>query len=57
MSMTDKQTKFIEEIIDLSKKYGLCLSHEDTQGSFLIEEYDESLIEWIRSADYDIDYR
>jgi hypothetical protein len=42
--------KFLQEIVSVCKKYGLSISHEDTHGSFIIEAYDESNIEWLMSA-------
>lgn len=42
--------KFIEEIIELCKKYNLSLGHEDTHGSFLVAPYDEEAIKWISAA-------
>jgi hypothetical protein len=41
---------FIEEIIDVCKKHGLSIGHEDTQGAFEIKEYNTDDIEWFRSA-------
>ena len=52
MAMTDKEKAFIEEIVSISRKHGLCLVHEDGQGSFIIEEYSESNITWLRAANY-----
>ncbi|NLW48795.1 MAG: hypothetical protein GXY86_15890 [Firmicutes bacterium] len=44
---------FIEEIIEVCKKYGFSIGHEDTQGAFKIKEYNTDDIEWFGSA---IDY-
>ena len=42
--------KFLEEIADLSKHYGLSLAHEDHEGAFIVREYDDRNIEWLKSA-------
>jgi len=41
---------FIEEIIEISKKHGLSISHEDTYGAFTVEKYSEDNAEWLRGA-------
>ena len=48
--MTPEEHAFIEEIVQLSKKYNLSLSHEDGQGGFMVGPYYEDNIEWIRAA-------
>jgi len=41
---------FLDDIIELCKKYNLSISHEDGHGCFLIEKYDEYNIEWLMYA-------
>ena len=41
---------FINDIVKVYQKYGLSLAHEDSQGSFLVEKYDDSNIEWLKNA-------
>ena len=42
---------FLDEIIEVCKKHGLSISHEDEQGAFLIEDYDEEMYSnWLRQA-------
>ncbi len=48
----EKAKAFIKEIIDVSKRYNLSIGHEDSQGAFLIQEYNEINIEWLRAAYY-----
>jgi len=49
-----RKEKFIDELIKLCKKHGLSLAHEDSQGSFIIEEYSDENIQWVKEAlDYD----
>ena len=42
--------EFIEEIIKVMKKYNLSISHEDSQGAFIIEKYDKNNIKWLKDA-------
>lgn len=41
---------FYKELIALYKKYNLSISHEDSQGSFIIENYNENNVDWIMDA-------
>ena len=41
---------FIAEIIEVSKKHGLSISHEDAHGAFEIENYDEENSKWLLYA-------
>lgn len=42
---------FYKELIALYKKYDLSISHEDSHGSFIIENYNEHNVDWIMDAD------
>ena len=46
----EKRKEFLEELATVCKKYGLSLAHEDSQGAFLVELYDESNIQWLLAA-------
>ena len=51
--MREKSSKvkdFINEVIELCKKYKFSISHEDIHGAFLICNYDEKNIDWFRHA-------
>ena len=41
---------FIEDVIEVYKKHGLSISHEDGHGAFLIEPISVHNIEWLRDA-------
>jgi hypothetical protein len=41
---------FLLEIQLLCMKHGLSLSHEDTQGAFIVTEYSEENVEWLMAA-------
>ena len=45
-----KAEKFINDIIEVSKKHGLSLAHEDRHGAFEVEPYDEENIEWLKEC-------
>lgn len=45
--------KFLEEIKEVCIKHGLSISHEDGQGGFIIQKYDEFNIDWLFSASDD----
>ena len=42
--------EFINEVINLMKKYNLSISHEDTHGAFIIEKYNDYNIKWFKDA-------
>ncbi len=48
--MPTKVKRFLDDYENLCYRYGLSLAHEDGMGSFVIEEYDEGNIEWVKSA-------
>ena len=41
---------FLEDIKTICKKYNLSISHEDYNGAFLIEKYNEENIDWLFKA-------
>lgn len=41
---------FFSEIEEVCKRYGLSISHEDDQGGFIIELFDEFNINWLKDA-------
>lgn len=45
----DKE-KFINDIVKVYEKHGLSLAHEDSQGAFIIQEYKEDNIGWLRQT-------
>jgi hypothetical protein len=46
----EKVDAFIRDIVEVCKKHGLAISHEDNQGSFEIIDFDESYINWLMDA-------
>lgn len=45
-----KVDNFLEDIIKICKKHNLSISHEDNGGSFIIEDYDIELSQWLLAA-------
>ena len=45
-----KANKFVDEIIEIEKKYHMTISHEDTHGAFLITPYNTNDVKWIKNA-------
>lgn len=48
--MNSEIDRFLKEIECVCKKYNLSISHEDSHGAFIIEDYSEEVMEWLRSA-------
>lgn len=42
--------QFIEDLLKVYKKHGLSLSHEDTHGSFIVEQLNDTNIQWLKEA-------
>ena len=42
--------EFLNDIIEVCKKHGLSLSHEDVGGGFLIDDYNETDTKWVKAA-------
>jgi hypothetical protein len=45
-----KMIDFFNDIEEVYKKHNLSISHEDGHGAFIIEEYDEFNIQWLKRA-------
>ena len=45
-----KVQKFLEDIWKVCEKHGMSISHEDTQGGFIIENISESNKTWLFGA-------
>jgi hypothetical protein len=41
---------FLSDVVELCRKHNLSISHEDGEGAFLIEPFDERLVEWFMAA-------
>jgi hypothetical protein len=44
---------FLAEVIEVCRKHGLSISHEDTGGAFAVREFNERDNEWLFSANDD----
>ena len=50
MSNKERIKNFMRDYEELCIKHRMSLSHEDCQGAFIIDEYDEDNVEWVKSA-------
>ena len=50
ISTPDKMKSFFNDVEKLCRRYDLSIAHEDGNGGFLIEEYSQQNIEWLRDA-------
>lgn len=46
---------FLREIESVCIKYKLSISHEDEHGSFIIEDFNNSNIEWLSRAKVEVE--
>ena len=45
-----KAQAFLEDLIAVYRKHGMSLGHEDSQGGFLVEVFDDENVEWLLDA-------
>lgn len=45
-----KVDAFLVEINEVCKRHGLSISHEDSHGSFMIDNYSGELADWLMAA-------
>ena len=50
IEMPNEIILFLLEIEKVCKKHGFSISHEDVEGGFIIQEYKDSNMEWLKSA-------
>ena len=50
VKQSDKIAEFLKNIENLCKKYDISISHEDNHGAFILEEYDETNIKWLKNS-------
>jgi hypothetical protein len=41
---------FLDEYIAICRRHMLCLSHEDSGGSFIVTKIDGDLLDWVYGA-------
>lgn len=46
----EKVDAFLLEVIEVCKKHGLTISHEDNHGAFEVAPFDPANIEWLMNA-------
>jgi len=47
---SSKVRTFINALITVCRNAGFSISHEDQQGAFIIEKFEEDNVEWLRNA-------
>lgn len=47
--------KFLNEIDNICKKYNISISHEDSQGGFILEKYNDYNIKWLKDCMLDLE--
>ena len=50
MNNKERIESFMKEYEELCIKHGLSLSHEDCEGGFIIDEYNQENVEWVKAA-------
>ena len=45
-----KVDSFLKDIVEVCARHGMSISHEDTHGGFIIEEFDKKLVDWLMEA-------
>ena len=50
MNNKERVENFMKEYEELCIKHGLSLSHEDCEGGFIIDEYNQENVEWVKAA-------
>jgi len=50
MGENGKIDAFLNDVVDICKKHGFSLAHEDTHGAFEVHLYDEQNIAWLMAA-------
>lgn len=53
--LTCSMQEFLSKVIMLEKEYGYSISHEDGQGAFQIEKYDNYYANWLARASNETD--
>lgn len=42
--------RFLEEVVEVCRKHGMSIGHEDGHGAFQVEPLEESSLSWLMSA-------
>ena len=46
----EKVDNFLKEVVDVCRKHGFSISHEDSNGAFKVENYDDDHSIWLMDA-------
>lgn len=50
VEMPDEMARFFDDIVEVYRKHGLAISHEDYHGAFIIEAFNENDVKWLKEA-------
>ena len=50
VTMPEEIKDFLNGLEDLCRAHNISISHEDIQGGFILEKYEQSNMEWIKNA-------
>ncbi|MDP1722768.1 MAG: hypothetical protein Q8L37_06185 [Candidatus Gottesmanbacteria bacterium] len=51
----EKIDAFLTEVIEVCKKHGLSIGHEDSHGGFLVHKFSKDNADWLMNADDETD--
>ena len=46
---------FIDDVLKVYEKHSLSIAHEDEHGSFIVEKFSQTNVEWLQVARNDVD--
>lgn len=46
----EKIDAFLAEVIEISRKHGLSIGHEDSHGGFLVHKFSQDNADWLMAA-------
>ena len=47
---TEEVKNYLRELIEVSRRHNMSLSHEDSQGAFIVEKFSEDNAHWLLTA-------
>ena len=50
MKKTSKVEAFLQEVVEVCKKHGMAIGHQDSQGAFVVEAFTQESVEWLLDA-------
>ena len=47
---TEEVKRYLHELIEVSRRHNMSLSHEDNHGAFIVEKFTEDNAHWLLTA-------